>query len=155
MVNKDPRMILGGGVKISGILICAWFVVAVGLHAQGQQEATKNEGSARQEISFSADVFPIIKKNCLPCHAEENFNPSELSLDSYKLLMAGGKHGESVVPGRSSESNLVKKLLPEPPFGDRMPLDLKKKKGRKSTKAIPEEEIQVIATWIDQGARDN
>ena len=107
-------------------------------------------------VSFAQDVFPIIKQRCLPCHAEDNYNPSELSLDSYELLMEGGRHGEAVVPGKSEESNLVYKLLPDPSFGDRMPLDMRKKKGKKSTVApLDEEQIQTIAIWIDQGAKDN
>jgi hypothetical protein len=137
---------LEGSVRITALLLFVGLVVFAGAGVQ----------SERANVSFSADVFPIIKNRCLPCHAEESFNPSELSLDSYELLMAGGKHGPVVVPGKSKESNLVKKLSTDPPFGDRMPLDLKKKKGKASTgKPLTDEEIRTIATWIDQGAKDN
>ena len=47
--------------------------------------------------SFKDDVFPVFRKYCLPCHSEDNFNPSELSLDSYDLMMQGGKHGTLIV----------------------------------------------------------
>jgi len=112
--------------------------------------------TAPDTVSFAQDVFPIFKRHCLPCHAEDNYNPSELSLDSYELLMEGGRHGDAVIPGNSKESKLVLKLLADPPFGDRMPLDMRKKKAKKPTVApLHEDEIQTIATWISQGAKNN
>ena len=139
----------------AAILLGAGILAFVNLTSFGQTKGTDSGTASKGDVSFSAEVFPIIKKNCLPCHAEDNFNPSELSLDSYDHLMAGGKHGESVLPGKSGESPLVTKLGPEPPFGDRMPFDRKRKKGLKSTKVLDEKEIHLIATWIDQGAKDN
>ena len=111
--------------------------------------------STPDTVSFSDDVFPIIKRHCLPCHAEENYNPSELSLDSYATLMEGGRHGKVVIAGNASESTLIQKLHPDPPFGHQMPLQ-KRKKGEKPRSAPLEEvEIETIARWISQGARDN
>lgn len=108
-----------------------------------------------ETVSFKKNIFPIIEKQCLPCHAEENFNPSELSLDSYELMKQGGKHGDLFVPSKSKESLIVKKLSTEPPFGDRMPLNTKKKISEGKAKWLTEEEIKTIARWIDQGAKNN
>ena len=115
--------------------------------------ATRDAETPNREITFKEDVMPILKRECLPCHAEDNFNPSELSLDSRELLMAGGKHGRAVVPGNAEKSVLVQKLSSNPPFGDRMPLDPKKKRGMQSTKSMTEEEIRIIRAWIEQGAK--
>jgi len=117
-----------------------------------QKDGTAKVGG---EVSFSREVFPVIKRNCLPCHAEAEFNPSELFLDSHELLMAGGKHGPAVVPGKPTESLLVQKLGEKPPFGDRMPLDPKRKKGQPSKKALSEDEVKMISRWIEQGGKDN
>ena len=111
--------------------------------------------SLNSDVSFKRDVMSIVRRQCLPCHAEDNLNPSELSLDSRKLLMEGGKHGVPVIPGNAEKSLLYQKLGPSPPFGKRMPLDPKKKKGMASTKSLTEEEIRVIREWIEQGAKDN
>lgn len=114
--------------------------------------------SAQEEkgtVSFKNDVFPIIKQNCLPCHAEESFNPSELSLDTYAALMEGGKHGLPVVAGKPSESIMVQKLSKKPPFGDPMPLAKKKPDGTVDQREIPAKDLAVIRAWIDQGAKDN
>ncbi len=154
----------GDGVKHTArtvLVVCLLTaIVAAGYQhttrALQEEENPSEETSRNDTISFSRDVVPIIQKNCLPCHAEDNFNPSELSLDSYELLMRGGRHGDAVVPGKAGESPLVQKLRPDPPFGDRMPLDMRKKKGRKpGVMPLSEEEIELIATWIAQGARDN
>lgn len=129
---------------------------------KGQENGQEKPDSGKKEaavtrplVSFSKDVVPILSKNCMPCHAEEQFNPSELSLDSYELLMKGGKNGEGVVPGKASESVLVQKLLADPPFGDRMPFDPRKKRKKEPMKPLADEEISIITDWVNQGAKDN
>ena len=124
--------------------------------APGQeQDAKKSEKNAAQNVSFKKDVFPIFKKNCLPCHAEDNFNPSELAMDDYDLIKAGGKNGKVWITGNSGESLIVKKLSTDPPFGDRMPFNSKRKISEGKAKWLTEDEIQTIRKWIDQGAKDN
>ena len=117
--------------------------------------AAKSIEHVKFEVSFKKEVMPVVKRACLPCHAEDNFNPSELSLDSRELLMRGGEHGSPVVPGDPEKSILYQKIGANPPFGDRMPLDPKKKRGTPSLKSLPEDEIKVIREWIGQGAKDN
>ena len=109
----------------------------------------------KETVSFKADVYPLIQKYCLPCHAEENFNPSELSMDTYDMLMAGGQSGAPIVKGKSAESLMIKKLGLKPPDGERMPLNSKKKIKEGKAVWMEDAEIKTIATWIDQGAKDN
>jgi hypothetical protein len=123
------------------ILLC------VGAYAQ---DATR-----KSSVTFKNGVAPIIKRNCLPCHAEDNFNPSELALDTYESLMAGGKHGPPVIPGNAEASTLYKKLSADPPFGDRMPYDPKRKKGEEPKKTLTPEELRIIAEWINGGAKND
>jgi uncharacterized membrane protein len=99
------------------------------------------------KISFSNDVFPIIKRRCLPCHASDSENPSELFMESFPDIMKGGKHGNPVIPKKGDESILVQKIKPSPPFGDQMPLMTKKK--------LTDEEVEIFKKWIDQGAKKN
>lgn len=107
------------------------------------------------DVSYKNDVAPLLKMYCLPCHAEENYNPSELALDSFALLMKGGKHGEAVKPGEPDESNIIQKLTENPPFGERMPLHSKRKKTTTPPRYLSEDEVRTLATWVSQGARDN
>ncbi len=138
-----------------GIWISAAMAIAlvVAVMAAGQEGKTKQGGKGGASVSFKGDVTPILKKHCLPCHAEENFNPSELSLDSYSNLIAGGKHGSPVVPGKASESIIVQKVGSNPPFGDQMPLV--KKKNAANPDRLTAGEIDTIKVWINQGAKDN
>jgi hypothetical protein len=135
----------------------AWVVAAIAAvllvagALRGQERQAKG-GGAEGTVSFKEEVMPIIRKHCLPCHAVDNFNPSELSLDTYEDLMAGGKHGTPVVPGNASESIIVQKLGEDPPFGDRMPLV--RKKDRVPNK-LTEQQIETIRAWVDQGAQNN
>jgi hypothetical protein len=100
--------------------------------------------SQKKTLTFVKDVAPVIKKYCLPCHLEENENPSGLSMDNYELLLKGGNHGSTVVPGKPKSSNLYLKLLPDPPFGKQMARNRRK---------LLEEEVQLIYDWIEQGAK--
>lgn len=127
-----------------------WASLAVGVAV-----ALAGESNGKGEVSFKADVFPVIDRHCLPCHAEEQFNKSELSLDTYSLLMAGGKHGVPVVPGKPEESILLRKLSDNPPFGDPMPLDPRWKEGQPRKKRLSDREIQILTEWVREGAKDN
>jgi hypothetical protein len=106
-------------------------------------------------VSFQKEIAPLMRSRCLPCHAEDNFNPSELSLDTYEMLMAGGKSGPAVVPGSARQSLLVKKLKESPPSGERMPLNTKRDKEAGKARWLSDAEISLIATWVDQGAKRN
>ena len=134
-------------MKSALMALAAAVVITVAVTAQGKEET--------KAVSFKEDVFPILKRHCLPCHAEDNENPSELSLDSYELLKAGGKHGAAFTPGKSAESPLIRKFSTKPPFGDRMPLNSRKRVAQGKAKWLMDEEVKTIATWIDQGAKDN
>jgi hypothetical protein len=66
--------------------------------------------------------------------------------------MEGGKHGKPVLPGKGEQSILVQKLGASVPFGDRMPL---KRKSAPTGNYLTEEQVKLIADWIDQGAKNN
>lgn len=135
------------------IVLSLSLVVSSSCGENGQaKRTTKKSASA---LSFKKDVFPIIQRSCLPCHAEDSFNPSELSLDSYESMKAGGKNGTPWVEGKPEESIIIKKLSEKPPFGDRMPFNSKKKIAEGNAKWLTDDQIDTIATWIEQGAKNN
>jgi len=139
------RAVLFVAVVFAGL---SWGALPVG----GSARTAAGDSTASNEVSFKADVQPIIKTYCLPCHAEDNYNPSELSLDSYDLLMTGGKHGVPVAAGKADESILIKKLHADPPFGKPMPL---KRRQQPEQTWVPDSLITIIADWINQGAKNN
>jgi hypothetical protein len=115
----------------------------------------QGKDAGAQEVSFKTDVLPTIKKYCLPCHDEESFNRSELALDSYELIIKGGKHGPAVVPGKPSESILIQKLGANPPFGDPMPLKSKRQRTSDLSKKLTPDEVNRLSKWVEQGAKNN
>lgn len=101
----------------------------------------------KQKVSFKDDVMPIFQKKCLNCHNTEDESPSGLYLDSYAELMKGeSKHGPVVTPKKGEESVIITKLRGTASFGKQMP---------RGKKPLDDEMIELISTWIDQGAKNN
>ncbi len=94
-------------------------------------------------VSFSGRILPIfVSYGCTGCHG----GTSGLTVTSVASLLAGGLHGPAIVAGDAANSNLYRKLQPVPPFGERMP---------QGGPYLPDSTIAVIATWINQGAKNN
>jgi hypothetical protein len=95
------------------------------------------------EVSFSRQVLPILTaKGCTGCHG----GSGGLVVGTVADLLKGGNHGPAVAAGDGAGSNLVKKLIAPPPFGQRMPL---------GGSPLPDSTINVIRTWINEGAKNN
>lgn len=131
------------------------FVILLGLQAAAGQlkperqapdkhRAQAQDTAGAKPLTYAGDVAPIVRRYCLPCHLAENDNPSGLSLDNYETILKGGEHGNVLVRGKATESNLYLKLLSPPPFGKQMP---------RSKKKLTDAEIKVIFDWINQGAK--
>jgi cytochrome c551/c552 len=88
---------------------------------------------------FDKRVAPILTKRCLGCHKEELKNGNVSFVDRNSLLK-GGSHGPAIVPGRPTDSYLVKTIQHDG--------DVKMPPGPK----MPEKEIRTLAQWISRGA---
>jgi len=108
-----------------------------------QEKAQKKD----PEVSYTKDIVPIIQKHCISCHSSDEERPSELYMDTYEMLMKGGRHGKCISPGNAKESILYQKIQPDPPFGRWMP-------PPKKLKLTPEQ-VDLFRLWIDQGATNN
>ena len=135
---------------MTSLKIAAFCIVGVGILVMAVSSSAQDTTA---NASFKTDVMPIIKKYCLPCHSEDNYNPSELSLDSYQLIMEGGKHGPPVVPGNPDKSLLLLKVNGSAPFGDPMPLGRRQNNGQIQQKHLTAEELTSLRNWIAHGAK--
>lgn len=101
-----------------------------------------------KSVSFSADVQPILSRHCLECHkkGEKGHEQSGLSMDTYAELMSGTRYGPVIVPGDSISSTLVRLIDHKANKVINMPHDKSK---------IPDNEIELIKAWIDEGAKNN
>jgi len=94
-----------------------------------------------RSVSFRDEVLPIFMRFGGPhvVQPENSPPPGGLRLDSWKAIMEMGV----VVPGEPERSELVEHLLSP---GMQMP---------PSRPPLPDETIQLIVSWIAQGARDD
>lgn len=104
--------------------------------------------SQKKEISFSQDIYPILKDRCVTCHSDdgEGYTKSGLGLASYYGLMKGTKFGSVIVPGDSASSSLIRLIEHKADPSIDMPYH---------QPALPKEEIEKFKAWIDDGAKDN
>ncbi|HWQ35667.1 MAG TPA: PSD1 and planctomycete cytochrome C domain-containing protein [Blastocatellia bacterium] len=96
---------------------------------------------AQMAVDFVRDIQPIFQASCAPCHFSDK-PKGELRLDSKALAMKGGLSGAVIIPGNSSGSRLLQRILGA--GGEkRMPL------GRDP---LSPAQIELIRRWIDEGA---
>ena len=110
-----------------------------------------------RQVSYSADVEPILTESCLSCHnrAGEGSVTSGYSVATYDDVLEGTNLGTVVIPGSSESSNLYRVIAMKTAKEIRMPPhhDVSLAEGR----GVPlsDEQIKTIKDWIDQGAKDN
>ena len=98
--------------------------------------------SARaDEFSFERDIRPIFASRCVACHGA-NKQKAELRLDAKSLALRGGESGPVIVPGKSGESLLWKRVS-STDDDERMPPN-----GKPLTAA----QLAALKAWIDAGA---
>ena len=103
---------------------------------------TVRRATGNETVSFAADVAPLLVENCNGCHIDAMQTRGGLRMDTFAQLLRGGDSGEIIKPGSGATSLLVQKLRGA--VGERMPAG-----GRP---ALSEDSIQLISTWIDEGA---
>lgn len=103
---------------------------------------------APRNVSFSAEVRPILEKNCLECHVPggAGYQASGFDMSSYESFMKGGKFGAFVIPGDPFSSNLIVLVEGRAHPSIRMP------HGRAK---LDEREIEVLKVWVQEGAKNN
>lgn len=94
-------------------------------------------------VYFQNQILPILVSNCTQsgCHNETDHEDGVI-LTSYQRLMSTV---EDVTDKNWGENKLMRVLLDDDP-DDRMPY---------GKPPLPQEQINLIGTWIQQGAKDN
>lgn len=91
-------------------------------------------------------VAALFNKHCLDCHGVQD-PEGKLVLETHELLIKGGESGPAVVPGKSSQSLLVRMI--EGKFEKEGKVRFMPPGKREKLSAS---EIQTIRDWIDAGA---
>ena len=131
-----------GALAVPLGLMLAQINLPLSLVAQGEAQSSHTEA----DVSFTEDVAPILEGKCVICHggADENGaikKEMELDLTSYDALMVGSEFGPIVEPGNAEDSVLWMMIE----VGD-MPQE---------GEPLTTEELEVIKTWIAEGAQNN
>lgn len=102
----------------------------------------------QKEISYRADVQPILKQYCLECHADrgDGYAKSGLLMTSHESLMKGTKYGAIVKPGDSLGSVLIQLVEGRADPSIKMP---------HGKAPLPKDKSEVLKQWVVQGAKNN
>jgi mono/diheme cytochrome c family protein len=114
--------------------------------------------AADKDVDFAKDIQPIFKASCVRCHSVDPNNARKkpaagFRLDDKAAALKGGKAGSDIVPGNAKGSLLYELLLGDyKANGDEIAAMPKAKRGE-TFKPLPQEKIDLIQKWIDQGAK--
>lgn len=114
-------------------------------------------GCTQSEVSFSADVQPIFKEHCIECHNGdgEGIVASGFSVRDYDSVMRGTKFGPVVIPNSSISSSLYLLVAQRTKPEIHMPPHHAEALAEGRGSPLSDDDVGTIATWIDQGAKNN
>ncbi len=93
---------------------------------------------------FVAKIQPILAHTCNGCHGEKK-QKGGFAAHTFDLLVKGGKEGGAgIVPGKSAESSIIKRIA--------LPADDDEHMPPKDKPQPSEKEVKLLKWWIDQGA---
>lgn len=122
----------------------------------GGDDAGDDGGDGSSDVSFAADIVPIFEDKCVYCHHPDSASgvdltdpfgpqgivdrPNSWKSSDFTLLVDPGNPDNSFILHKVSESDLDPEVEGQP-----MPIEIP---------ALTESEIDVVATWIADGAED-
>lgn len=107
------------------------------------EEIKKVIPDVQRAMAYNDIVQPVLQNKCYSCHGPSK-QKGKLRLDSPEAIAKGGEDGKVLITGKSTESELYKRLI----------LDMLEKKHMppKGKSQPSEAQIRLIQWWIDAGA---
>ena len=100
------------------------------------------------EKDYFRDVYPFLRGNCVACH-NKTTTKAGLNMETPGLLRKGGESGPAAIPSKGAESPLVR-------FAQHLEDEVMPPKNNKSGAVdLTAAEIEVLKSWIDEGAKDS
>jgi hypothetical protein len=150
-INYDSAAIGCGSPPSSSNLDCCVYPIygcTDPLAMNYSSTANTDDGSCVYPTSFANDVMPIFNDQCVVCHGVGTPYPLQLTPQktAYNELVAGGSaEGEPYINTKNPTDSYLYQLI----SGDNelvMPLN---------EDPLTDQQIQVVLTWIEQGAQNN
>jgi hypothetical protein len=96
-----------------------------------------------QPVRFSLDILPILSENCFLCHGPDaKSRKADLRLDLKESALRVAD--PIIVPGKSTESELIQRITSRDP-DEQMP-------PPKSGKKLNSHQVDLLKRWVEQGA---
>src|SRR5215467_12320999 len=83
------------------------FLFAVSLEAAPVNPLPVAALKRTKPVDFESEILPFLKQSCLACHNQTKAK-ADLVLETPQTILKGGESGAAVVPGKPSESLLLK-----------------------------------------------
>ncbi len=108
--------------------------------------AGEKKVAAGPAIDFNRDIRPILSDNCFTCHGpDESQRKAKLRLDTRDGALAKLRSGgHAIVPGKSNDSELLRRLI-STDDAERMP-------PPKTNKKLTPAQVDLLKRWIAQDA---
>lgn len=94
-------------------------------------------------LVFTEIIHPILERRCVQCHKAGKAK-GKYRMDTYELLVKGGKEGPGLEIGKSAESNIVIRM--------ELPADDEEHMPPEGKPEMEDHELAVVKWWIDNGA---
>ena len=104
--------------------------------------------ASADDIDFYRDLYPVLKSNCIACH-NKTTTKAALNMESPDAMRKGGESGAGVVPGKGAESLIFQAAAH---VGE---VEMPPKGNKTGALNLTPEQLALLKTWIDQGARNS
>ena len=115
----------------------------LGEKASGPKVSTPKVVSVDDLVVYTDVIAPIFDRSCVQCHKAEK-SKGRLRMDTYAMILEGGKEGAALEPGNAHDSNMIFRIELEEDDEEHMPPE-----GKPQLSA---DELTVLKWWIDSGA---
>jgi mono/diheme cytochrome c family protein len=168
-------------MKNTSVLLVTLIAVAGSASAAEVDLSKLPPPSSKEGVTFATDIKPIFQASCVRCHGDQR-PKAGLRLDGLEAALQGSKDGKVIIPGKSTESDLViavsrldpKKAMPPQqrpgqtgnrpgapgaaPGGAASGARTNAAAGARPNmpppaKPLTAEQVGLIRAWIDQGAK--
>ncbi|MBC8127894.1 MAG: hypothetical protein H8M99_12205 [Gloeobacteraceae cyanobacterium ES-bin-144] len=115
----------------------------LGLHQTTPVRPTVPTTSSASPIVYTDIIAPILERRCVQCHKEGKAK-GKLRMDTFEMLVIGGKDGPAIEAGSSAKSLIIQRI--------ELPMDDEDHMPPEGKPDIEEHEVAIIKWWIDSGA---
>jgi uncharacterized membrane protein/mono/diheme cytochrome c family protein len=107
------------------------------------QEAAAPIPNVQEALVYQDIIRPVFQAKCSRCHGPSR-QKGKLRLDAPVWISKGGKDGPVILAGKSSESELIKRVL--------LPLGDEHHMAPKDRPQLTKNQVSLLRWWIDNGA---